>query len=78
MELVRALALRPQTAWLAGLTAMGHRDCALPRPAPSPHNRTVEPKTEGQSDFSLWVQPSALLPSHTASRSPKGADGVAL
>jgi type III restriction enzyme len=47
MELVRALALAPQTAWLAGMTGLGHRHCALLRPSPALQNRMVEPKTQG-------------------------------
>jgi hypothetical protein len=47
MELVRALALRPQTAWLAEMTAEGHDHCALPRPHRAPNKPVVEPKTKG-------------------------------
>jgi hypothetical protein len=48
MELVRALARAPQTAWLAEMTAPGAPSL---RPSPSPQNRLVEPKTKGTTTF---------------------------
>jgi hypothetical protein len=52
----------PRRAWPRGMTAIGHRHCALPCPSPSPQNRVVEPKNEGHNDFPFWAQQSALLP----------------
>jgi hypothetical protein len=56
MELVRALALRPETAWLAGMTALGHCHCARPRPRVAPGNGLA---SRNDSAGALSLRPSA-------------------
>src|SRR5204862_2987373 len=61
MEPVRAPRPRPANGLATRNDSAGAPSFAPLRALTEPNNHMVEPETEGQSDFPVWAQQSALL-----------------